>query len=35
MITDTLTLMAESIQAVRSHPELTHIIFKSMSLKGS
>jgi len=33
LITDTLTLMAESIQAVRSHPELTHIIFKSMSLK--
>ena len=33
MITDTLTLIAESIQAVRSHPELTHIIFKSMSLK--
>jgi hypothetical protein len=33
MITDTLTLMAESIQAVRSYPELTHIIFKSMSLK--
>jgi hypothetical protein len=35
MITDTLTLMADSIQAVRSQPELTHIIFKSMSLKGS
>jgi hypothetical protein len=33
LIEDTLLLIAESIRAVRSHPELTHIIFKSMSLK--
>ena len=33
LITDTLLLIAESIQAIRSHPELTHLIFKSMKLK--
>jgi hypothetical protein len=33
LIEDTLILIAESIKAVRAHPDLTHIIFKSMSLK--
>jgi hypothetical protein len=33
LIEDTLMLIAESIKAARAHPELIHIIFKSMSLK--
>ena len=35
LIENTLSLIAESITATRNNPELTHLIFKSMSLKTS
>lgn len=33
MIENTLMLIADSVDACRKHPELTHLIFKSMKLK--
>ena len=33
MIKDTLELMAETITVQRAHPELTHLLYKSMNLK--
>ena len=33
LIENTLMLIAETIQVSRSHPELTHLLFKSMKLK--
>ena len=34
MIEDTLDLMAETIQLQKSNPEYTHLLYKSMKLKG-